>query len=48
MNARYHSMEFRIIKEIYEDYWEKLRAKSFAQNAVEEQLKKLSKKSLVN
>jgi hypothetical protein len=47
MNARYHSMEFHIIKEIYEDYWKKLRAqatKTFAQNAIEEQLKELSKK----
>ncbi len=34
-------MEFRIIKEIYEDYWGKLRAKSFAQSAVEEQLQEL-------
>ena len=41
MNARYHSMEFRIIKDIYEDYWEKLRAKSFAQSAVEEQLQEM-------
>ena len=51
MNARYHSMEFHIIKEIYEDYWKKLRAqptKTFAQNAIEEQLKELSKESEVN
>ncbi len=44
MNARYHSIELNDIIEVYEDYWEKLRSKnskSFAQMAVEEQLREL-------
>ena len=51
INARYTSMEYEDRLELYETYWEILRAKpsnSFAQNAVEEQLEELSKESVVN
>ena len=37
INARYHSIEFDDIKEVYENYWEKLReknSKEFTKNAI--------------
>ena len=39
INARYHSIEFDDIKEVYENYWEKLReknSKEFTKNAIKE------------
>jgi integrase len=51
MNALYFSAEFQDVVEVFEDYWEKLRAqptKTFVQNAIEEQLKELSIESEVN
>lgn len=45
MNDRYDSLEFDDIKEVYEDYWNKLRAtdfKNLTKNAIEEAINEVS------